>query len=1443
MPIEVTSRGLTFTFKDGTSRQQIEKTLAEHFSGKAMPVKKKEVGLGTALKRGLTEDAPYGLATAADFLAGGLANVFGDTESVDKIYSGMDKRTAARDALLAQRQQEEQQSLPSKVVQGVAGGLPQMLTGHATQAARNMQKGADASQARKALGVDTVASLAGIASGLLGKGRLGTAAAGAVGGPVVSYPQNEMNKAILEGTDAAKEYEREASDYLVDAIVGGAMGAAFPNKKGQAKTKTDPDLEAKLREREAEYAARNSIVEPQSVPRNKDLEPSNIDADGPYGMQYEMKLPGAKVNKKGKKAYEERQAAKGQPEESEVDTVQPEPNPDQLDMFVEDNRKVVERNLQAIEDERFQKFLQSGASDEARKSAALLEQEQAPWRAQDEQLAAYQELFPVAENRALPKQEVSPEFEQQSLFGNSWNPRNMEIPDISPERGQIVTGLYRNAADGKPLTEFGEAGVKLIDTEGNPISSRGMGIDPEVGQPEPYPEFWKNVESNKAWEQFKAQQAQETVDSWRKGIIEQAEINKMEDQYLGLQDYLNKEPSVNYGVGKKTRDFLEREAMQKAIQRKQQGGFINPAVFAEGIMKGVSLLAKGVRAFPAFVKKLKEMFGNSVKGMEKDIHNAASRLHKLSPIGIYSTPIHDLATKLKYTHKDGRMWDALNRIDSAVASVKESFRTQFYDEQLDKGIKGYLGSGAKFGANSSIYNFLSNPATNSMLEKTKHLWNRPEPATLQELSHLTPEEKMAFFDMRKTLDDAARLDGIDPSKNPNYMPRMRLGDFVVVARNPDGSMHVESTDSAFGVTGLKRKLKEEGKTIIHEASGLKADVYTNKHGAKYLGEPMVNSVLGDVFDAHRKIAENISGYSGQRDVRQMKDAISMYISQLEKSRIRKQLEEMLPDIEKAIPDSDQYERILRYMRTEAGLGFMYEAKFVDDTLKAAMRTLPPAAKIPGMARGLGQVFNSLYIMASGINLIQAVMSPVFALQHLNRLGVAGEVSMMKAMKHMGSTTMRSLLRMSTPLDDAVVNRAISAGFLENPADVVGIERQTNKKFALDFLKDISRSSRLEFGVRADTFVSMYNYYIKEVGLSDKEAFDAAGQFVRKSFVGIREADRAPWVQSTGRMAPLMASLSTFPIGMAGKLYAAMGMTKPQVAASATIFATALMAGGIRGMPGSDLGGLLVAAMNLFGEEEEAVKTFDDLMVEYAKKNPKMSVAINGVISEYFGLDMSRSLGWPGLTMLLPYGHVAMEALTGNSPAKGIVPAVVLGRAGAAGMDLLQNAMGTKAMSPGDMEAATQKILPRGISRVMDNPEVYDTKGGDLLGRVSPEANGMSRATGVVSMEERQLRSIEGTKSERQRQLTQLAKDTTKELVKTILYEDRPEAKKQQIEEVQKQFSKLIKNGIPLSADTIQNAIVQELMDVNLTREQREIVAGQLTGILLRNNMEGEQEEE
>ena len=1350
MPIEVTSRGLTFTFKDGTSRQQIEKTLAEHFSGKAMPVKKKEVGLGTALKRGLTEDAPYGLATAADFLAGGLANVFGDTESVDKIYSGMDKRTAARDALLAQRQQEEQQSLPSKVVQGVAGGLPQMLTGHATQAARNMQKGADASQAGKALGVDTAASLAGIAAGLLGKGRLGTAAAGAVAAPVVSYPQNEINKSILEGTDAAKEYEREASDYLVDAIVGGAMGAAFPNKKGQTKTKTDPDLEAKLREREAEYAARNSTVEPQPAPRNKDLEPSNIDADGPYGMQYEMKLPGAKGNKKGKKAYEERQAAKGQPEEPEVDTVQSEPNPDQLDMFVEDNRKVVEQTLAGeMNDADFARALQDSHKYAASQDEALI-----------------------------------------------------------------------NAARVQEELDTGTKADFLTETQ-----------------------TIKALQEDSAWEQFKAQQTQENIDSWRKGIVEQAEIHKLEDQYLGLQDYLSKEPSVNYGVGKKTRDFLEREAMQNAIKRKQQGGFINPAVFAEGIMKGVSLLAKGVRAFPAFVKKLKEMFGNSVKGMEKEIHNAASRLHKLSPIGIYSTPIHDLATKLKYTHKDGRMWDALNRIDSAVASVKESFRTQFYDEQLDKGIKGYLGSGAKFGANSSIYNFLSNPATNSMLEKTKHLWNRPEPATLQELSHLTPEEKMAFFDMRKTLDDAARLDGIDPSKNPNYMPRMRLGDFVVVARNPDGSMHVESTDSAFGVTGLKRKLKEEGKTIIHEASGLKADVYTNKHGAKYLGEPMVNSVLGDVFDAHRKIAENVSGYSGQRDVRQMKDAISMYISQLEKSRIRKQLEEMLPDIEKAIPDSDQYERILRYMRTEAGLGFMYEAKFVDDTLKAAMRTLPPAAKIPGMARGLGQVFNSLYIMPSAINLIQAVMSPVFALQHLTRLGVAGEVSMMKAMKHMGSTTMRSLLRMSTPLDDAIVNRAISAGFLENPADVIGIERQTNKKFALDFLKDISRSSRLEFGVRADTFVSMYNYYIKEVGLSDKEAFDAAGQFVRKSFVGIREADRAPWVQSTGRMAPLMASLSTFPIGMAGKLYAAMGMSKPQVAASATIFATALMAGGIRGMPGSDLGGLLVAAMNLFGEEEEAVKTFDDLMVEYAKKNPKMSVAVNGVISEYFGLDMSRSLGWPGLTMLLPYGHVAMEALTGNSPAKGIVPAVVLGRAGAAGMDLLQNAMGTKAMSPGDMEAATQKILPRGISRVMDNPEVYDTKGGDLLGRVSPEANEMSRATGVVSMEERQLRSIEGTKSERQRQLTQLAKDTTKELVKTILYEDRPEAKKQQIGEVQKQFSKLIKNGIPLSADTIQNAIVQELMDVNLTREQREIVAGQLTGILLRNNMEGEQEEE
>ena len=194
--------------------------------------------------------------------------------------------------------------------------------------------------------------------------------------------------------------------------------------------------------------------------------------------------------------------------------------------------------------------------------------------------------------------------------------------------------------------------------------------------------------------------------------------------------------------------------------------------------------------------------------------------------------------------------------------------------------------------------------------------------------------------------------------------------------------------------------------------------------------------------------------------------------------------------------------------------------------------------------------------------------------------------------------------------------------------------------------------------------------------------------------------------------------------------------------------------------------------------------------------------------------MSRSLGWPGLSMVIPYWAQLQDVAKSASNATlgtefrsdGLIPPALSGMGGfakgayALGKDALQGGM-----NEGEKEAAWQAVLPRAFQKAMDTPDVY-TKRGDLVGTVSPEAQQSAQLTGTRSLEEAAIRANEAQLIKQEKGVQNVKKQVLDDIVRSALY-----GKEINQESLANKLSRLGALGEGIDQDQVMEAMLQEVI--------------------------------
>lgn len=1251
---------------------------------------------------------------------------------------------------------------------------------------------------------------------------------GAGVGPAASRLGTTVKQAVSNVISAAapeigQGRELTPEQIALNAVVGGGIGAVThtkpKNKVNKGADKVDPEVAEKLKMyQERKQAATKPQVNP------KDLTPADILTPAPAGTNFEMQLPGGRGTKGGYAADKAKRKAEQKlaEEDSRIVPDNDINTPQQMDMFVEDNKKVVQ-------DELFKSALEesNAALRERQKaeSARLLEQEQAPWRQEDEQLAAYQELFPIAENRALPTQQATPEFEQGLLFGASNEQRPLETvpqnkdwdwtrpsPEVPPQ--------------GRELTPFGEAGVKLYDESGRTISSRGMGVDTSTpSAPKEYPPFWKQVEENTSWDKYKQQQNQARQQEWSNGI-KGAEKEATERQlYENIQQALESTPAPDYGMGRKTREFITEQTMSLGRRRGQQGGFIDPAVFVEGFKKAIDLVVSGVSKFKEFADYMITKFGKEIKPTLNQIWNASKehvvkqKNHSLNVIQKYSMGVHEAAQAIN----DVNFSSAVAKIDELAGNIRDSFRNKFYGETYDRRA---LSSGVKYGRDK-FSGILKNKALDSMLEKYKPYWNTTEYVDPEKIG-FTNEELGLFLDLRNILDDVGSSLGVDVNKNPNYMPRNRQGTHAVISRTPEGTLHVEGVSSVTGARALEAKLKGEGHSIIK--SGLRSDLMASPEYKSLIKDEFEPEGLRSPFSSHLKEASNVSGYAGQRNTSDMINSLQQYMNRAENELIRKEFQSLLPELEKTL-SSDQMEVLNRYMETSIGLGFLHQPEWIKSLGNDIVRNIPALGYAPDVMNTISKATYAYKVMPSVANVLQALVSPIGAVAQLARLAGNEKLDFIAANKAVAKAAIRSLTRTTDATDQYIADRAIRSGYLQSMTDMVDIEKKLRagniRSVTTELAKDLFRAGRIELKVRKDFLTGMVNYY-RSQGMDMDSAFHKAGRDTRNAFVGIRPEDRAPWVQSLGPLAGTVSALTTYPIGMAGKLYGNLGGTKGQLGALAVIGLGSIVVAGLRGSPVAESMEMANMLYNFFADDPDKVSSFDNYLIEKGKEYPMLT---HGVLSDLMGADMARSLGWPSLFSLLPFWNQIKGLAQQAAGQPGDMGIATMPKMATDAVTAAYKLVNGEPMSDREKELAWQAVLPRFAQKMMDTNQVYDSKD-KLIGSVTDESTMSAKATGSRSIEEAELRATEANTQTGIKELQKMVNQRTDKTVKAILY-----GSEQQQEQALKEYLNLQdtlgKYNQVLDVDELITKTLDSSINTKLTPEERAIFNGNLDEVLYR----------
>lgn len=387
--------------------------------------------------------------------------------------------------------------------------------------------------------------------------------------------------------------------------------------------------------------------------------------------------------------------------------------------------------------------------------------------------------------------------------------------------------------------------------------------------------------------------------------------------------------------------------------------------------------------------------------------------------------------------------------------------------------------------------------------------------------------------------------------------------------------------------------------------------------------------------------------------------------------------------------------------------------------------------------------------------------------------------------------------------------------------------------------DPSMGSRFDLAVKRNYFVAGYKYLV-ESGISRDEAFHKAGQWVKQAFPGLGAQDKAPWIRNFGPAAPLVGSLTTYPVAMASQLYtyidqAKKGNYKPVLA----VMGGALLSGGIRGMPVTDMAEAGVALYNsLLAKGQDQLSSFDDTMIqlqeELVKQHPDMAWAIrtgiSGSVAATTGLDVSRSLGYPGVTGVIPMFEM-LKSGEGPAPTQGIKD--FFAGAYTVGNSLIND----EPLGIRERQKAIQAITPRQFQRFTQDQEIRNTQD-ELLGTISPEAQFASQISGSPSLEETHVRAVERDLDKKSMGLNKDIQAADNKLIKQFVYGKGEDDITVAEDWLNKQVEFARMTGEVPDVNAVVDKAVQKMVSMEVPRADRELVDKKISKIILRLQKEG-----
>lgn len=768
----------------------------------------------------------------------------------------------------------------------------------------------------------------------------------------------------------------------------------------------------------------------------------------------------------------------------------------------------------------------------------------------------------------------------------------------------------------------------------------------------------------------------------------------------------------------------------------------------------------------------------------------------------------------------------IHKADQIKANVRDVFQEKVFGEHMK-------GATPKFGNTGAAAMFkLPRKELEDLLEKTRPYWNKDIPVDFESLK-LTERQRNAWEEYRKASDwileeqNKRRAElGMDPiSKEANYMPRMRLGDFTVIAKDKNGNLaHYSAYPDIVRAKLAAQQLKKQGYSV---ETPMKGQVVMGGTNAIMHGPESFSKHQQMVAGARAMEAADVPGFAGDLKPKEMIDALHQYFSQAQRDLVGLELRKLDRELNGNVPPK-VYAKVMEHMDKQVGLNYLHSPDWLRDIAKGITKYSGGLIKPAQQLSTANRAFMIYKVLWSPVQLAQALIAPMQMVNphiaSLTQEGVNGNA----LRRDLAETTIRMLAGQLTPAEVNISSKALRSGYLANIRELGELQAQLSGHKTLgavkEFLQDPFMSSKVDLANRQAYFLAGYNH-LKSLGKSSDEAFHTAGRWTKEAYIDVSPEGKAPWVSQMGPASSIMGGLSTYSTGMASQLINYIKMARDKQATAPVLLAltAALVAGGLRGMPGMGTGEALTSAWNKMFPES-SISGPDDFLMEMSQKYPAIKDLIHGVISNRLGVDWSRSFGLPGPTEAIPAVGALME---------GKLPATITGLGGMAkgAYDLTQEQLGNKVLAPREKEQATQQVLPRGLQRIQYGQDVLDQQS-NLLGTISPEAQKIAAMTGSRSLEEAQLRSKEHRIKQQSQQISAQAKQADTGLSKALLYGN-TQQQDAAFNHWLDTYVQLAPKGKEPNIDNVVNDLVDRVIGSSALPEERDMLKDRVTELLLR----------